>query len=96
MKLYEALRTAAKEYRISELYQISGMCLALRFSKYGSYLVCMTFFEDVVKPFIYQYSRQPIEINSYWWPIKGSPEFDPQIRVDCLNTLADYAEYLDV
>ena len=97
MKLYEALRKAALLYAEgTDVTHKAGMCHALDICwdiLYPSY----AFMNDVVKPFIHQYSPEPIQPSRmYWWDTARSEHFNPQIRINCLNTLASYAEYLDI
>lgn len=105
MKLYEALRRAATLYA-DRLYNLhyEGMCNALD-SVWQEKGFAYDFMEDTVKPFIHQYSSEPIQqylsepiqpSRIYWWNTAAYKYFNPQIRIDCLNTLASYAEYLDI
>lgn len=97
MKLYEALRKAAILYA-DRLYNpyCEGMCNVLD-SVWQEKGFAYDFMNDVVKPFIHQYSPEPIWLmRMYWWDTADSKHFNPQIRINCLNTLASYAEYLDI
>lgn len=96
MKLYEALRKAALLYAegMNDTHS-AGMCYALNY--YWDIKHSYDFMNDVVKPFIHQYSPEPIwPLRMCWWDTAGSKHFNPQIRIDCLNTLASYAEYLNI
>lgn len=97
MKLYEALRRAATLYA-NRLYNpyYEGMCNVLD-SVWQEKGFAYGFMEHTVKPFIHQYSPEPIQPSRmYWWDTADSKHFNPQIRINCLNTLASYAEYLDI
>ena len=96
MKLYEALRRAALLYAEgTDVTHKAGMCHALDYCWDIEY--SYDFMEDTVKPFIHQYSPEPIRPSRmYWWNTAAYKHFNPQIRIDCLNTLASYAEYLDI
>ena len=107
MKLATLLRRAA-EY-IRDTYQFcphSGMCHALHnVSTFNRPNICTngnsdteywyayTFMQNWVWPTLAQHGFKKLPVNDYWWPCT---ENFVQTRIDALNLLADYAEYLDL
>lgn len=107
MKLATLLRRAAQHVRSMSCYdEYCGMCYALHaVSTFSRPNICVsgdpdtehwyayTFIKDWVWPTLAQHGFERLPVIDYWWPCT---EKFVQTRIDALNLLADYAEYLDL
>lgn len=108
MKLATLLRLAALRTRDADqsFGEYFGMCFALDevsclhppnvctsvTDKY--YYWCpYTFIKDWTWPTLAQHGFEKVPVHDYWWPCT---EKFVQTRINALNLLADYAEYLDL
>jgi len=108
MKLATLLRRAALRIKDVDISygEYWGMCYALhnvsafdRPNIYTNgdsdteYWYAYTFMQNWVWPTLAQHGFKKLPVNDYWWPCT---EKFVQTRIDALNLLADYAEYLDL
>lgn len=108
MKLATLLRRAALRIKDVDISygKYWGMCYALHnISVFDRPNICTngnsdteywyayTFMQNWVWPTLAQHGFKKLPVNDYWWPCT---EKFVQTRLDALNLLADYAEYLDL
>lgn len=58
-----------------------------------NYWCAYTFMKNWVWPTLAQHGFEKVPVHNYWWPCT---ERFVQTRINALNLLADYAEYLDL
>lgn len=108
MKLATLLRRAALRIKDADqsFGKYFGMCYVLhKASVFNRPNICMrgdvdedywyayTFMKNWVWPTLAQHGFEKVPVHDYWWPCT---ERFVQTRINALNLLADYAEYLDL
>lgn len=107
MKLATLLRRAALRIKDADqsFGEYFGMCYALHEASIfdhpniytnsddTNYWYAYTFMRDWTWPTLAQHGFEKVPMCDYWWPCT---EIFVQTRINALNLLADYAEYLDL
>lgn len=109
MKLATLLRRAALRIKDADqsFGEYFGMCYVLHeasifghppnvFTTHNDeyyYWYAYTFMKDWTWPTLAQHGFEKVLVHDYWWP---RTEKFVQTRINALNLLADYAEYLDL